>query len=194
VPLLLVTVVAVVVMLFVTRGSLSQLARIPVRAWWLLLGAFAIQIALEYIDFPKDQIETVGFGILMLSYALLLAFAVANLRLRGMWIITLGIALNALVIGLNQGMPTKPVGEDAHGRRIRKPVEQTVKHRQESKDDILGFLGDKIVLPNPFDEVVSAGDIILCIGLVDVCYYASRRNRARRRLAVDRSVVTDLIP
>ena len=33
-----------------------------------------------------------------------------------------------------------------------------------------------------------------CIGLVDVCYYASRRSRARRRLAVDRSVVTDLIP
>ena len=64
-PLLLVTVVAVVVMLFVTRGSLSQLARIPVRAWWLLLGAFAIQIALELMATGRrlDAAEALRLGL-----------------------------------------------------------------------------------------------------------------------------------
>ena len=41
----------------------------------------------------------------MVSLGLLFAFAVLNLRLPGFWLILIGICLNALVIGVNQGMP-----------------------------------------------------------------------------------------
>ncbi len=133
-----------------------------------------IQALLEYITFPKDQIESVGYGLLMISYALLLAFCGANLSKRGFGVIAIGVAMNALVIGLNQGMPTKPIGSDARGGRIFKPVTQTVKHRQARDDDLLGVLGDRILFPKPLNELVSFGDLIIAVGLCELVYYGSR--------------------
>jgi hypothetical protein len=146
-----------------------------VEAPWLLGLGLAIQIALEYIDFPKDQIETVGYALLMLSYGCVLAFCIANAPRSGFGVIAVGIALNALVIGFNQGMPTKPIGTNASGDRIHKAVTQTVKHRQTRSDDLLGGLGDKILLPKPLDELVSFGDLVIAVGICELAYYGSRR-------------------
>ena len=146
-----------------------------IAAPWLLGGGLLIQIALEYIDFPRNEIERVGYGFLMASYVLILAFCIANIPTRGFAIIAVGIAMNTLVIGLNQGMPTKPIGNDAAGNRVRKPVEQTVKHRQERADDLLGFLGDKILFPKPLDTLVSLGDLVITVGILELTYHASRR-------------------
>jgi hypothetical protein len=172
--LLLVTLMAAALVLLLTRGSLSQLSRLRVSAIWLFVTGVAIQAALEYINFPRDQIETIGYGLLMVSYALLLAFCGTNLSTRGFEVIAVGIAMNALVIGLNQGMPTKPIGNDAQGNRVFKPVEQTVKHRQASGDDLLGTLGDRILFPKPLDELVSFGDLVIAVGLCELVYYGSR--------------------
>jgi hypothetical protein len=174
--------VAIAIVL-VTRGSLRQLLRLRIQAVWLVVLALAIQIVLEFVDLPKDRIDDLGFGLLMASYALLLAFCFVNLRIPAMWIVTLGVALNALVIGLNQGMPTRDREvTTASGRTIDKPIERSVKHRPEGDDDLLPFLGDKIVIPEPIDEVISVGDIVLAFGIVAVCYRGSRpRPRARTR-------------
>ena len=134
-----------------------------------------LQAILEYVDLPKSDIETVGYGLLMASYALILGFCVANLSTRGFGVIAIGIALNALVIGLNQGMPTKPIGDNARGDRVFKPVVQTVKHRQEQRSDLLTFLDDRILFPKPFDELVSFGDLVMSVGICELAYYASRR-------------------
>ena len=72
-------------------------------------------------------------------------------------------------------MPTRPIGSDSSGNRVRKPVEQTVKHRQERSDDLLGFLGDKILFPRPLDTLVSFGDLIIAAGIFELLYYGSRR-------------------
>jgi hypothetical protein len=173
--LLVVTALGGLFVVTLTRGSFSELTKLPVAAAWLLATGLVIQIGLEYIDFPRDQIETIGYAFLMISYALILAFCLANLPTKGFGVIATGIAMNALVIGLNQGMPTKPIGNDASGDRIRKPVEQTVKHRQERKDDLLGFLGDKILFPRPFDTLVSFGDLIIAVGICELAFYGSRR-------------------
>jgi hypothetical protein len=146
----------------------------------LFLG-LALQVGVSVVEIPKDQIETVGYGILMISYALILAFCFANISIRGFGLIAIGIALNAIVIGLNQGMPTAAIGNDRAGHRIEKPIEQTVKHRPESEDDLVGFLGDKIVLPEPFDEVLSVGDIVMAVGIVELVYFGTRRPRRRGR-------------
>jgi hypothetical protein len=91
---------------------------------------------LEFVDVSKDRIDDVGFGRLMGSCGLLLAFCLVNLRVPAMWIVTVGIALNTVVIGLNEGMPTRDREvTTASGRTVEQPIERSVKHRPESDDD-----------------------------------------------------------
>jgi hypothetical protein len=171
--------VAIAIVL-VTRGSLRRLLRLEIQSVWLLVLALGIQLALEFVDLPQDRIDDVGFGLLMASYGLLLAFCFVNLRIRAMGIVAIGVALNTLVIGLNQGMPTRDREvTTASGRTVEKPIERSVKHRPESDDDLLPFLGDQIVIPDPVDEVISVGDVVLALGIVTVCYFGSRRRVTR---------------
>jgi uncharacterized protein DUF5317 len=178
--LLLLTIGAAALIVIVTGGSFTELGRLSVIAGWLLAAGLGLQVLLEIVTFPRDQLDTIGYGLLMLSYAFILAFCLTNVTTRGFGVIAVGIALNTLVIGLNQGMPTIPIGNDAHGNRVRKPIERTVKHRPERSDDLLQFLDDRIVLPKPFDTVVSFGDLVISVGICELAYSASRRRRRRR--------------
>ena len=177
--LLVLTIGAAAIVVLVTWGDPRRLARLKISGVWLLFVGLAIQIVIEFVDMPKDQIETLGYGLLMASYGFILAFCFVNLSTRGFGLIAIGIALNALVIGLNQGMPTAAIGNDAAGNRVEKPIEQSVKHRPESDSDLLGFLGDKIILPEPFDEVLSVGDLVIAIGICELAYFGTRRRRKR---------------
>jgi hypothetical protein len=175
------TVVVAALVVLVTFGSFGQLSRIQVKSVWLLLAGLVLQIGITFAGIPKDLYDSVGFGVIMFSYVLILAFCFVNIGIRGIGLITIGVAMNALVIGLNQGMPTRdqPV-TTASGRHIRKPIEPDVKHRAERSSDLLPFLSDIIWLPAPFDEeAISFGDLILAVGVCELAYYASRRRHAR---------------
>jgi hypothetical protein len=161
----------------VTRGSFEQLLRLPIQSIWLVVLALVIQITLAFVDIPSDRYDDLGIALVMVSYGLLLAFCFVNLRVSMMWLIALGIGLNAVVIGLNQGMPTRDREVTRSGRTVEEPIERTVKHRPESDDDLLGFLGDKIVVPEPVDEVVSIGDLVIGLGVIAVFYAGSRVRR-----------------
>ena len=177
----LLTVVAAILVVAVTFGSFSQLAKVSVTAGWLFAAGLALQVGLEIVEIPKDKIDTIGYGLLMASYAFLLAFCLANLRITGFGVIAIGIAMNTLVIGLNRGMPTIDIGNDAQGRRVQKPVPVSVKHRPERPDDLLRILDDRILLPEPFDAVVSFGDLVVGVGVCEFAYFASRRRKSRGR-------------
>ena len=179
--LLILTVGVAALVVLLTLGSFSELARLTITGGWLLAAGLGIQIVLEFVDFPSDQIDTLGYGLLMLSYALILAFCLANVRTWGFGVLAIGVAMNALVIGLNQGMPTVDIGNDARGNRIQKPIEVTVKHRPEKPDDLLRFLDDRILLPEPFDSVLSFGDLVIAVGICELAYFGSRRRRRRGR-------------
>jgi hypothetical protein len=171
--------VALVVVL-VTRGSFSQLFRLPIQSIWMVLVALAIQILLAFVDIPAARLDDLGFGLVMASYAFLLAFCFVNLRISMMWVIGVGIALNALVIGLNQGMPTRDNEVTTRsGRTIAEPIGRTAKHRPESGDDLLPFLGNRLQVPAPIDEVISIGDVVIGLGIILVCYQGSRARRRR---------------
>ena len=171
--------VALVIVL-VTRGSFSQLFRLPIQSIWMVLVALAIQILLAFVDIPAARLDDLGFGLVMASYAFLLAFCFVNLRISMMSVIGIGIALNALVIGLNQGMPTRDNEVTTRsGRTIEEPIERTAKHRPESDDDLLPFLGDRLQVPAPIDEVISIGDVVIGLGIILVCYQGSRARRRR---------------
>ncbi|MGH8986379.1 MAG: DUF5317 family protein [Acidimicrobiia bacterium] len=171
-----------------TRGSVVRLLGLPIQSLWLLIVGLGVQIALWVVDVPNERIDDLGFGLLMLSYALLLAFCFVNLRVRGMAIVAIGVAMNAIVTGLNEGMPTRDEEvETRSGRTVERPVERTATERPESDDDLLPFFGQIIRLPeNPVDDSLAPGDLVIAAGMVVVFVSGGRR---RRRRAVDRAVV-----
>jgi hypothetical protein len=176
--------------MFATGGRVVRLLNMGVQALWMLLVGLGIQIALALVDFPSERIDDAGFGLLMFSYALLLAFTLANFRLRGMAIVTVGLAMNAVVIGLNEGMPTRDRQvENRAGREVERPVERTAVERPESDEDLLPFLGQIIRLPeNPVDEFLSPGDIVIAVGVVVVFVAGGRARRQRGRAADDEPI------
>jgi len=114
--------VALLVVL-VTGGSFRRLAGVHLVYPWLLLAGFALQIAVVAAPLPEARVGDLGFAVLLASYVLILGFGLANLRLRAMGVVVIGVALNALVIALNGGMPYRP---PAGAERVT-----TVKHRPE---------------------------------------------------------------
>jgi hypothetical protein len=175
----LVYAIAIVVALAIplaTRGSYGRLLAVRWRYGSVLFLGLAIQIALEFVTIPREHWHDVGFGLLVASYVLILAFAARNLVIRGMGIVFIGIACNALVITVNQGMPFK-VPVEWRNESWTKP---TVKHHLQQSGDKLRFLSDIIVVKEPFDSVLSFGDLILAVGLCDVAYNVSRKPKRRR--------------
>lgn len=178
---LLIAVAVALVIPLVTRGSYKRLLGVEWHLGWVLFAGLAIQIFLEYVSIPRDHWHDIGFGLLVASYVLILGFAARNYVLRGMGIVIIGVACNALVIVLNQGMPVKiPVRW-----QNQTWTQPTVKHHPQQPDDKLRFLSDIIVLEHPYDTVLSFGDLILAVGLCDLAFNASRRPKSRRTITID---------
>ena len=157
----------------VTGGRLRNIAAVQLRRSNILAVAVGIQLALEVLHPTRGIAGRVASGLLVVSYVLLLVFCAANLRLRGLTVVAVGIALNGAVIALNAGMP------------IRAPeavVEATTKHHAERPSDKLTFLGDIILVP-ALRQSLSFGDLIMLVGLVDVLFHCSRNPATRRRVS-----------
>ncbi|MGZ5354174.1 MAG: DUF5317 domain-containing protein [Actinomycetota bacterium] len=161
---------------YLLRGRLSRLEHLQLRWWWFVLAGLVVQF------FPLPEGEggrdlLVRTGVLAISYGLLLLFAVANLRLPGMWLIALGLACNGLVIVANGGMP---VGEEAlqdsgQTELLEVLIEQGAdKHHLLADDDVLTFLADVIAVPAPVGQVISIGDVFVYAGLMWLIVWAMR--------------------
>jgi len=169
--------VAALIIPLVTFGSYKRLINTEIHWGWLLGAGLAIQLTLEYYTLPRRYWDSLGFGFLVASYVLILGFCARNLVLRGMSIVLIGVACNALVIAVNQGMPVKfPVTMRSESFALT-----TVKHHPQQHGEKLLFLSDIIILRHPYDTVMSFGDLILTVGLCDLAYNTSRDPRRRRR-------------
>jgi hypothetical protein len=167
-----------------TRGSYKRLFDTKFRWPWVLVASLAIQLGLEFFTLPHRYWDNVGYGLLVLSNVLLLVFAARNVVLRGMSIVFIGIACNALVITLNHGMPVKFPPD----WKNESWAEATVKHHPQKDGEKLLGLSDIIIVRHPINNILSFGDLILAVGLCDVSYNASRdpkraKRKARRRVA-----------
>jgi uncharacterized protein DUF5317 len=160
----------------VTHGSYKRLLDTEVHWGWLLAAGLAIQIVLEFAEPPRRYWHSLGFGLLVASYVLVLAFCARNLVLRGMAIVMIGIACNAAVIVANQGMPVKIPADWDQTTNVA-----TVKHHPQQPGERLLILSDIIVVDQPWNSVLSYGDLILAVGLCDLSYNASRDPKRRRR-------------
>ena len=134
--------------------------------------------------------DTAGLALLLLSYAALFAFAFANARTVGMAVIAVGIALNALVITVNSGMPVRRSAIVAAGIVDDEEVDEIdfgTKRHLETDDDRLTVLGDIIPVP-VLQEVLSFGDLVLAVGVADVLVtlMGSRKRPPQREGMPDR--------
>lgn len=177
-PLLLAVVAALLVPL-VTRGSYRRLAAAPWEMPAVLFVGLGLQVLLDLDAVPRERWHDVGFGLLVASYVCIAGFCVVNLDRRGMGVVLVGVLANMAVIVANQGMPVDVPQEWIDDGSY----EETVKHHRQEPDDTLLWLSDIILLPAPFDTVISFGDLIIVVGLVDVVYHASRRPRRSGRRA-----------
>jgi uncharacterized protein DUF5317/MFS transporter/transketolase-like protein len=142
-------------------GRPSRVADVRFRLSWTVLAALAVQ----FVIFGKlgESLEPVAVQRLHIaSYVLLLAFAAANLRVRALVPVLLGLAANAVAIIANHGLMPVSMGA-ARSVGLSPGVQDNTIVADGTR---LSFLGDVFALPAefPLANVFSIGDILIGIG------------------------------
>ena len=159
---------------YLLGGRLATLADLRLR--WQ--AAAILGLLLQVLLWPGGQWP---LWYLYASFVLLIAFAIANLRVTGFALILVGVALNFTVIVLNRGMPVsrEAIVASHQADSLGELTEDGgPKHHLASSQDHLRFLGDVIAIP-PMEQAISIGDIFTYGGvMVVVAAGMGRRRRA----------------
>ena len=178
--LLLIAVIGGVIAALAVGGRPSNAGLRPIRA----TGALAAGVVFQGAPHLLSTSGSTGLACVLVSYALLIGFAVANFRLVGMPVVLLGLALNVGVIALNSGMPVRAdaILTADHDRRPEDvaTLQMDAKRHVATSDDHLTVLGDALPLP-PVHEVVSFGDLVLALGTANVVFRLLKPHTAVRR-------------
>jgi hypothetical protein len=143
-------------------GRPSRLAHVSFRLAWTVPVALAIQIVIFSSLGSGLEPRTIE-ELHIASYVILLGFATANLRVRALVPVLLGLVANATAIIANHGlMPVSPGAARTVGISPGVHENVFVGHGR------LGFLGDVFALPSefPLANVFSVGDILIGIGMM----------------------------
>ncbi|HXF35611.1 MAG TPA: DUF5317 domain-containing protein [Actinomycetota bacterium] len=178
--LILITLGAALLVGSVSGGRIAGLTAVHLRWGWLALAGIVLQLV--------PITGTAGFGVLLASFAALIAFAVANLRAAGFWLILVGLACNLVVIAANGGMPVTREALVASGQlgtlqALRR--EGGAKHHLAGEGDVLLFLADVIPIGPPIRQVVSIGDVFVHAGAFWLVVRSMRRREAEVGPAAD---------
>lgn len=151
----------------VTGGSIGNLARLRFRWPWVILIAVVVREAVLLT--PLNRVDGARF-VYVLALAAIVAWTIWHFdRVRGIWLVTAGAALNLLVIVVNGAR--MPVAPELAASLIRhgNVGQYTVMGSQTQ----LNLLGDWISLwPSP--EAYSPGDVLIALGLAVVVFLAVR--------------------
>lgn len=162
---------------WLSGGRLDALADVRIRRPWLVLAAFALQVALFSQTAERLKPALSDWLPLLIhggSYALALAFIAANRHLRGWSLMALGTGANALAVLANGGhMPVAAQALVAAGRTarlaaIRASGATYYNSVLAGEGTRFAWLGDWLATPagTPFSTVFSPGDVILAAGIV----------------------------
>ena len=160
--LLLLSILAGLVLAIALGGKPKRLLDVRLRASQCVLLALAVQVVL----FSRLGPHVPGLlqrPLHLASYGLLLAFATANLRVRALSPLLLGILLNFLAIAANAGrMPLSTAAATTAGLDPAATANTSLSAQH------LSFLGDVFALPSslPLANAFSAGDILIGLGMV----------------------------
>jgi hypothetical protein len=160
-PLVVVALTAGLVAGLLLGGSFRRLAGTRLRAVGLLVAGAGCEILTRWVGGVAEAI------ILIAGYLLLIGFAWRNVATTGMVLVAVGLLANLTVITVNRGMPVRGLLPGAtHGWR----------HHGERPGDHLTGLAD-VVPVSPLRETVSAGDIVLSVGVATVVASLMRPSR-----------------
>ncbi len=185
---MMLTVLAVVLGLTVgllTGGRWQRLTGVAVHRVGLALAGFAIPLATMWLDPPAAPLW-VAIGLLCV-----IAFAASNLHLVGMGVVIVGVSCNLLVIAVNGHFPVDPDAVVAAGLSTEADVHTvsfTGGRQLVDSGARLGFLGD-IIPVRATGQVLSFGDLIILVGLMDVAAHLVMRRRRRRVQAAGSAAV-----
>lgn len=163
----LVVVLLVAVIVSLARGGrLTNIADIRLRLWWLLPLSFALQFSTALLP-DRSWSQSVGVGLVLLSYVPLVGLVFANRDRKGMWLAGIGVLLNFTVILLNGGMPVlMEAAEVASGFSPSPQLAESYKHTALDESARLPFLADVIPMRIAGNgTVLSLGDVFLAVGL-----------------------------
>jgi len=164
-----------------TGGSFGVLRNARLRSAFLVPSALVLQALSSSEVFlglvPNSTMAAVGLwggGALLLS-----VFCWRNKRLHGMRIVAAGIALNALVIACNSGMPVglDAVSELGSSAGALRAVESSALYNLQSEATRLVILADVLPVPgpSPVRAIVSIGDLMLFGGVTVTIVESSLR-------------------
>lgn len=176
--IVLAIIVLAIIVGLASGGRIRALSLDPLRLGWLALVGLGLQVA----PVPGAVLPLV---LLLLSFGVLAAFSLVNLRRPGFPLVLLGLLLNLTVIGVNGGMP---VSEDALRASGQADTLQLLledggaKHHLAGPEDRLLFLGDVIALPPPARQAISVGDIVVFVGVFWLIVATMTRGRREEPL------------
>ncbi len=155
-------------------GRLVRLNDLEFRVPWLFVAAAAIQIGLMVAGAEGTElVARVGPALYVGTMALLLVGLWLNRRLPGVWIVSVGVFLNLLVIAVNGGsMPVdRRLAERAGDERMIQLLDSTTytRHKPVTANTRLQPLADVLPLPmlvpRPrWFSPGSIGDVLVTVG------------------------------
>lgn len=146
-------------------GRISNLIEIELRMWWLLVVGFLFQAVSNWLPQDRSWSSSLGIGLVLLSYLLILAVVIRNRDRPGMWLAGFGILMNFTVIAVNSGMPVMTEAAYIASDFTTIPEIGDYKHVLLDETTRLVFLADVIPMRLIQGTVVSLGDIFLAVGM-----------------------------
>jgi hypothetical protein len=165
---------------FLLGGRLSNLERLRLRWWAVVVSALVIQVAIFTAVLPVPN-EAIPF-LYLLSNGLACAWLVRNIRIAGVPCISLGSLSNLAAIAFNGGR--MPVDQTLLTRSRGAAFAQGVAQGQTPTNAVIAdthtrlvWLTDRFLLPPPFPfpVVFSAGDVLIAIGVAWLIAAGMRR-------------------
>ena len=157
-------------------GRISNLLEWVPPLWEALVAGVVLSILLDLLPWSGAIMTFLS----IVATGALLAFAVVNIRIGGMILVAIGLGLNLFVTVINWGMPVSTSALASAGIVTEAQVDELVLTggREAASGALFGFLGD--VIPLPWGQVISIGDVLVLIGLALVVASILRRYEVGR--------------
>jgi uncharacterized protein DUF5317 len=170
--LLLVALVIGLVVGVMTGGRVGNLANLRFRWPWFVLAALVFREAAVFS--PLSRVNGVQY-VYAAALAALIGWTVWHVnRIRGVWIIATGAALNLVVVLANGAR--MPVAPALAGSLV--DLGHLGQYEVMGPDTNLTWLADWIGVPGPLGGAYSPGDMVVAVGIAAVAFFATRQGHA----------------
>jgi hypothetical protein len=150
------------------HGRLDHLARLTFRWPWLVVAALVVREAAVLT--PLRNIDGIQY-VYAASLAVLVGWTLWHInRIRGIWLVAIGSALNLVVIAANGGR--MPVAPELAGSLIQRG--HLGQYTLMGSATHLNWLADWIALRGGPPEAYSPGDLVVALGIAVVIALAMR--------------------